>query len=441
MTSYQTTPAQSLRGEIKPAPDKSISHRALIFSALATGTSRLRNLLLGEDVLSTLEILKSLGVKITPADRAPGPGETVEVTGVGIKGFKTPAGRLDCGNSGTTMRLMLGLCAGANIAAAFTGDDSLSRRPMERVIKPLTAMGARFATDFENGRRIIRTLPHAGLKGMRYDSPVASAQVKTALLLAGLSATGETVVIEPSRSRDHTEIMLSAMGADLTLTETAVTLRPGRDLQPLDRVIPGDISSAAFFIVAGLIVKSADILIRAVNVNPTRTGLLEVLKAMGGNIVLANERREGGEAVADIRVKSSRLKNIGVGGALIPRLIDEIPVLALAAANAEGVMTVTSAGELRVKESDRIKSVCAELKRLGVDIRERDDGFIVTGGAQIVPRDPLCHSYGDHRMAMTLAIAGLIAKQPFTIDDVNCVATSFPGFFSLLASLGAGRQP
>lgn len=432
---YRTSYAPLLKGEVAISPDKSISHRALIFSAIAEGKSRVRNLLTGEDVLRTLAILNQLGVKTSRSAQTLRANDEVEIEGVGLKGLKPSRDVLYCGNSGTAMRLLLGLAAGTGIPAKFTGDESLNRRPMGRVTEPLVKMGAKFETAEENGRRVIKALPHAGLDGMDFDLPVASAQLKTAILIAGLSARGPTSVTEPILSRNHTEIMLKAMGADVSAQGRAVRLNPGPALKPLRLTVPGDISSAAFFIVGALIVPGSDVLIRKVNLNETRTGILEALSDMGADISILNRGEEGGEPVGDLHVRHSRLKNVRVGGAIIPRLIDEIPVLALAAAFAEGDMVLSDAGELRVKETDRIKAVCRELGALGARMIEKSDGFTVSGGSRLKPREATLRSYGDHRIAMTLVMAGLTCGESFAIDDVSCINTSFPEFFGLLEDL------
>lgn len=432
---YKTSPAKSLRGEITISPDKSISHRSLIFAALADGISEIKNLLLGEDVLCTLECLNRLGVKTSHSKTTLKKGDTLIVEGVGLKGLKTPTDVLYCGNSGTAMRLLLGLVCGAGLEASFTGDASLNKRPMERVTGPLAKMGGQFSTEFRDGNRFIKTHAHGGLTGIHYDSPVASAQVKTALVLAALNANGETIFTEPELSRNHTEIMLTALGANVAGEGTTLRIGSTTKLKSFKMTVPGDISSAAFFIVGALMTPGSDVLIRRVNLNPTRTGILDVLMAMGADIKILERSEEGGEAVGDLRVLTSKLKNIDVGGVIIPRLIDEIPVLALAASSASGTMILSDAKELRVKETDRIRAVCHELANLGTDIAERPDGFAVTGGKSLQPKTSAFSSYGDHRMAMTLIMAGLNLSEAITIDDVACINTSFPEFFELLESL------
>lgn len=432
---HQTRTARGLRGEIRVAPDKSISHRSLIFSALAEGESRIENLLLGEDVLRTLTIINELGVKTSRTATTLQHGDPLTVRGVGLHGFTRPEHILCCGNSGTTMRLMLGLLAAQGFCSTLTGDDSLNKRPMERVMGPLKKMGARFEVFEQDGQRMIAVGPQKNnahrLKGIQYHSPVASAQIKTALLLAGLYAAGKTTVSEPSLSRNHTEIMLQAMGAPVVIEGMSVTVSPPVSLRPIQMTIPGDVSSAAFFIVAALITNESDLVIRGVNLNPTRTGMIDVLLKMGAAISITHTGDAAGEPVGDLRVRSSRLRNISIGGALIPRLIDEIPILALAGAVAEGEMVIADARELRVKETDRIAAICSELKKLGVAVRDREDGLVINGGA-LSGKPRQLKSYGDHRMAMMETVAALLLKDPVEIEDVACVQTSFPGFFDLL---------
>lgn len=430
----KTRPVRGLSGEVRVGADKSISHRALIFAALASGTSRIRNLLTGEDVKSTLSILRGLGVE-TSHDAGSVNSETeLLVQGRGLMGLQAPTSILDCGNSGTSMRLMLGLLAAQKFSSQLTGDSSLNRRPMERVTQPLSLMGGRFAFSESAGRRIISVKPAASFQGINYNSPVASAQVKSCLLLAGLYAEGTTRITEPSQSRDHSELMLTAMGAAIQVEQLTVTISPGQ-LKPIDISIPGDISSAAFFMVAALITPDSDVMIRNIGLNPTRTGLLDVLIAMGGDITIESQYLSGGEVVGDVRFKSSKLRNLSVSGDIVPRLIDEIPILALAATQASGRMVLSEAGELRVKETDRIRALATELNRLGAMVTETTDGLIIEGGAKLVAPQSLMRSYGDHRMAMMEAIAGGILSDGAQIDDTACVNTSFPEFFSLLADL------
>lgn len=430
----------SLDGEIQVAPDKSISHRALMLTALAEGSSEINNLLVGEDVLCTLRVLQQLGVVTSAGPECLSPVGALRVRGVGLKGLKTPDQVLYCGNSGTTMRLMLGMLCGSNIAASLTGDDSLNRRPMERITKPLGEMGGQFEVMEEEGRRIVRVQRHDGLRAIHYHSPVASAQIKSSLLLAGLCAGQKVSITEPAVSRNHTELMLSAMGAPLEVSGTTVTLSPTQGLRAMDFVVPGDISSAAFFMVAGLICPDSEILIRSVNLNPTRTGLIDVLLQMGAALSIENRHTLCGESAGDIRVRTSRLVNVPVSGDMIPRLIDEVPILALAAACAEGEFVLSDARELRVKETDRIRAIATELGKLGVSVSEKTDGLVIRGGRALsVKTDKMC-SFGDHRMAMMLVIAQLFADKNFTIDDTSCIATSFPGFFDVVKRIQKSLQ-
>ena len=417
-----------LRGEITVAPDKSISHRAVIFSALAQGESIVRNFLLAEDTLSSCSCIRQLGIEIIKK------GSQLKVTGKGLHGLQEAASVLDCGNSGTTMRLFSGLLAGQPFYSVLSGDQSLNRRPMRRVIEPLSVMGAEIW-----GRKGDQNPPlsikGSSLKGMQYHLPIASAQVKSALLLAGLSAEGETVLTEPEKSRDHSENMLTAMGANLRVNGLEVTLRPGNELYPQEFLVPGDISSAAFFMVAALLVPGSQLLIRDIGVNHTRSGIIKILAEMGGKIQIENRRVIGGEDVADLIVSSSSLHGINLKGEVIPRLIDEIPVLAVAMALADGESVVEGAGELRVKETDRIAAVCSELTGLGFNIEEREDGFRIKGNPDRDgprPADICVNSHGDHRIAMSLAIAALCLSGETRIDGTEAVSISFPEFWSLL---------
>lgn len=440
MKPYKTQNKKNIKQTITVAPDKSISHRSLIFAALAKGESKIRNLLLGEDVLRTLTILNDLGIQTShSADDLKGLIVSPEITvyGKGLKGFQPTTKVLYCGNSGTTMRLMIGLLTGLGFAARLTGDASLNKRPMARITKPLESMGGKFSEEYDQedkNVRYIRIHASEGLKDFEYDSPVASAQVKTALLLAGL-VSGKTVrIYEPSVSRNHTELMLSSMGAKLKIEGFSVTIHNTKSLKPLDIDVPGDISSAAFFMVAGLIVPNSEITIQNVNLNPTRTGIFDALKNMNGDIRILNPREQGGEPCSDLVVTTSELKNIEVFGDVIPRLIDEIPILALAAARASGRFLLRDAKELRVKETDRIKAICDEFLKLGIRVEEEEDGFVIDGPQDVSPVQITgFQTYHDHRIAMTLSIAGLISDKSFEIDDVSCVETSFPSFYNILS--------
>ncbi|MDO4174499.1 MAG: 3-phosphoshikimate 1-carboxyvinyltransferase [Eubacteriales bacterium] len=422
--SHIVTPASSLRGAITVPGDKSISHRAVMFGAIAEGDTHITGFLMGEDCLSTISCFRKMGVDITVSD------QEVIVHGVGLHGLKAPAELLYTGNSGTTTRLLCGILAGQPFTSTLNGDASIQKRPMGRIIQPLRQMGA----DIEGreGNLCPLTIKPASLKGVRYEMPVASAQLKSSILLAGLFADGKTTVIEPAASRDHTERMLRGLGADIQSNGTEITLVPPLTLRAMDVIVPGDISSAAYFLVAGLILPDSDITIRNVGVNPTRTGILDALEAMGADIERLNERGDV-EPVCDLRVRSSRLHGTEIGGDLIPRLIDELPVLAVAAAVAEGTTTIRDAQELKVKESNRIAAMTAELSRTGADVQETDDGMVICGGKQLHGAD--FTSYADHRVAMSMAICALACEGNSSIDDPACVAISYPTFFETLDSL------
>ncbi|MBE9536220.1 MAG: 3-phosphoshikimate 1-carboxyvinyltransferase [Proteobacteria bacterium] len=426
MSKVSVNKSPSLRGETKVPGDKSISHRSLMFGAIANGETHIRGLLKGEDNMSTLKAFRAMGIEITEREG------TVLVKGKGLHGLSEPGDVLDAGNSGTTIRLMSGLLAGQSFYSVMTGDRYQRVRPMKRVIEPLTQMGARIYGR-DGGRFAPLSIVGTQLKGIAYDSPVASAQVKSSIILAGLYADGLTSVTEPTLSRDHTERMLGHFGVKLDRQGMTVSIKGGQELSAGEIIVPGDISSAAFLIVAALIVKGSELKIKDVGVNPTRTGIVDVLKAMGGDITLENERVFAGEPVADIVIRSSHLKGVEIGGDLIPRLIDEVPVLAVAAAMAEGKTKITGARELRVKESDRIKTVSAELSKFGTRIEELDDGMVIEGRESLSGCN--INSYGDHRIAMAMAVAGLIADGETVIDGSEAIDVSFPGFFEALKGL------
>ncbi len=402
--------------------DKSVSHRALIFSAIADNSVRISNFLRAEDCLSTLNCLKALGVEINLA-------EDVFVHGVGLRGLKKSAAPLNAGNSGTTLRLMSGLLAAQNFDSTFIGDASLSKRPMSRIILPLEKMGATFSAR-ENNFLPIKIFG-ANLRGINYEMPVASAQVKSAILLAGLYAENPTTVIEPAPSRDHTEKMLAAMGARIEKIGNAITIFPAEKLFAPEKIsVAGDISSAAFWIVLATILDGSEITIKNVGVNRTRTGILDVLLKMGAKIFLENERLECGEPVADIKIFSAKLRGIETGGEIIPRMIDEIPILAVAAGFAEGTTIIRDVGELRVKESDRLKAIVEEFNKLSpATFEAQDDILIIHGGG--VKKFASCKTYGDHRIAMSLSIMGM-ATEGVDLDDGACVKISYPNFFDML---------
>lgn len=418
------TPVTGLNGAITVPGDKSISHRSIMLAALAHGTTRIENFLRGEDNFSTMRAFQAMGVTIEDD------GSVVTVHGVGLHGLTEPGDVLDCGNSGTTIRLMTGLLAGQSFFTVLSGDQYLRKRPMKRVLGPLSLMGAQIAGR-GNGTLAPLAITGSTLRGITYQSPIASAQVKSALMLAALYADGVTSVTEPTVSRDHSERMFRYFGADVQVSGTTVSVRGGQELVAKDITVPGDISSAAFFMVAGLIVPGSEILIKQVGVNPTRTGILDILLAMGGNIFLENQRECSGEPVADIRVRSSRLHGTVIEGDVVPRAIDEFPVICIAAACADGETVLKDAHELRVKETDRIAAMATNLRAFGVAaVEETEDGMRITGGNRL--RGGTVSSFGDHRIAMSAAVAALSAEGAITVDDVRCVATSFPNFFELL---------
>jgi 3-phosphoshikimate 1-carboxyvinyltransferase len=422
-------PSKALRGEITIPGDKSISHRSIMLGSLALGTTRISNFLRGEDNFSTMQAFRAMGVPIEDD------GRVVTVHGVGLRGLKEPEDVLDCGNSGTTIRLMTGLLSGQRFFSVLTGDQYLRKRPMKRVVEPLARMGAKIAGR-DDGTRAPLAITGGSLSGIDYRSPIASAQVKSALMLAGLYATGETRVTEPTRSRDHSERMFGFFGADLDILSNGVAVRGGRELRGQEIAVPGDISSAAFFLVAALVVPGSELLIRTVGVNPTRTGVIDILQAMGGDIVLLNQREVSGEPVADLLVRSSRLKGIEIGGDVVPRAIDEFPAISVAAAVAEGLTVIRDAKELRVKETDRIAAMAVNLRGIGSGpIEETDDGMVIQGTPQLTGGKVT--SFGDHRIAMSLSIAALACHDAVQIDDVSSVATSFPGFFEILSQVTA----
>jgi 3-phosphoshikimate 1-carboxyvinyltransferase len=423
-----------LEGECRVPGDKSISHRAALLGAIAEGTTEIENFLDGADCLSTLRCLQALGVGVERD------GVRVRIGGKGRAGLEEPADVLDAGNSGTTIRLLLGILAGQEFMTVITGDDSLKKRPMGRVIKPLLQMGARIWGRESGLKAPLAVLGRAQLEPLVYRLPVPSAQVKSALLLAGLYSRGETVVQQPVLCRDHTERMMTAFGADLRVDpDWTVHVSGDRPLRGQRVDVPGDISGAAFLLVAATLLPGSDILIRGVGINPTRTGVLEVLQRMGAEITLLNERCESGEPVADLRARSARLRGVEIGGSLIPQLIDEIPIIAVAAAAAEGETVITDAAELRVKETDRIEAVACELRKLGVDLDTRPDGLAIHGGRPL--KGAALDSWNDHRLAMSLTVAGLAsAAGETTVGSTGCIEVSFPGFAGLLTALGAHVQ-
>ena len=429
-------PAAVLRGSIRVPGDKSISHRSIMLGAIADGTTQIEGFLEGADAISTMNVFRALGVAID------GPFDgRVSVTGVGLHGLKQAASDLDCGNSGTSMRLLSGLLAGQAFDSCLVGDESLSRRPMKRVTDPLAAMGANIAS--QDGRPPLRiSAPGKSLKAIDYVMPIASAQVKSSLMLAGLYAEGTTRVTEPAPTRDHTERMLTAFGVTVEVNGPVISLQGGQRLTATQIDVPSDISSAAFFLVAGAIARDADLLIRHVGINPTRTGVIDILRLMGADLTLENSRIVGGEPVADLRIRSSELRGIDVPPELVPLAIDEFPVLFVAAACARGRTVVTGAEELRVKESDRIAVMAEGLARLGIGVTPTPDGIIIEGRGEqpAVFSGGEVDSHGDHRPAMAFAVASLRAAGPITIRDTVNVGTSFPNFVELATTVGIGLE-
>ena len=410
-------------GQIKVPGDKSISHRAVMLGSLANGVTEISGFLKGADCLSTIDCFRKMGIDIDIN------GENVTVHGNGLRGLKKPDEMLYTGNSGTTTRLLCGILAGQNFDTSITGDASIQKRPMGRVVQPLSMMGAKIENEY-----CPLYITGTKLHGIDYKMPVASAQVKTAIILAGLYADGETVIHEIEKSRDHTELMLSAMGADLTVDNLDITVKPTNDLTAVNVDVPGDISSAAFFLVLGAIMPNSQITVTNVGINPTRTGIIDVLKDMGANITLENVHTSAGETVADITVRSSSLKGTTVGGDIIPRLIDELPIIAVAAVFADGQTVIKDAQELKVKETNRIRAVVDEFNKCGIDITETDDGMIINGGKSIHGAD--FKTYGDHRMAMSLTVLAQLADGESTLDDSDCACVSYPTFFDDFYKLG-----
>ena len=410
-------------GQIKVPGDKSISHRAVMLGSLANGVTEISGFLKGADCLSTIDCFRKMGIDIHIN------GENVTVHGNGLRGLKKPDEMLYTGNSGTTTRLLCGILAGQNFDTSITGDASIQKRPMGRVVQPLSMMGAKIENEY-----CPLYITGTKLHGINYKMPVASAQVKTAIILAGLYADGETVIHEIEKSRDHTELMLSAMGADLTVDNLDITVKPTNDLTAVNVDVPGDISSAAFFLVLGAIMPNSQITVTNVGINPTRTGIIDVLKDMGADITLENVHTSAGETVADITVRSSSLKGTTVGGDIIPRLIDELPIIAVAAVFADGQTVIKDAQELKVKETNRIRAVVDEFNKCGIDITETDDGMIINGGKSIHGAD--FKTYGDHRMAMSLTVLAQLANGESTLDDSDCACVSYPTFFDDFYKLG-----
>lgn len=414
-----------IRGEVNIPGDKSISHRAVMFGALSEGTTEVTNFLQGADCLSTIDCFRRMGIDI---ENTP---EKILVHGKGLHGLTAPAAILDAGNSGTTTRLISGILSAQPFQTVLTGDASIQKRPMKRIITPLSMMGADIKSEKGNDCAPL-IINGTKLHGIHYDSPVASAQVKSSILLAGLYADGETSVTEPALSRNHSEIMLSYFGADVTSIGNTATIKPEPKLIGQKINVPGDISSAAYFIAAALLVPDAELLIKNVGINPTRDGILRVALEMGADITLLNENNDG-EPTADLLVKTSSLHGITVGGSIIPTLIDEIPIICVMAAAAKGTTIIKDAAELKVKESDRIKVMVDQLSAMGVDIVGTDDGMIINGGAPLHGAE--INTFMDHRIAMSFAIASLIAEGTTTINDSDVVNISYPTFYADLASI------
>ncbi|MFV8828360.1 3-phosphoshikimate 1-carboxyvinyltransferase [Alkalihalobacterium sp. APHAB7] len=415
-----------LNGTIKVPGDKSISHRAVMFGAIAEGTTTIEGFLPGEDCLSTIDCFRKLGIYIEAQ------GDKVKVEGKGWEGLTEPSEILDVGNSGTTTRLMLGILSTRPFHSVVIGDASIAKRPMSRVTEPLRQMGA-VIDGRNNGNLTPLSIRGGQTKGINFTSKVASAQVKSSLLLAGLQSEGVTTVTEPHLSRDHTERMLRAFGVDVEIDGLTVSVKGGQDLKAQHVVVPGDVSSAAFFLVAGAIVPNSRIVLENVGVNPSRTGIIDVLQQMGAKLELINERESNGEPVADIIISTSDLKGAEIGGDIIPRLIDEIPVIAVLASQAQGKTVIRDAEELKVKETNRIDTVVSELRKLGAEIEATDDGMVINGPVQL--RGNTVDSHGDHRIGMAMAIAGCVANGSVTVENSEAIAVSYPNFFDHIKKL------
>ena len=416
-----------LTGNIFVPGDKSISHRSLILGSISQGETRVYNLLNSLDCLRTLECMQSLGVKIELEE-----DNSVNIKGKGLYGLQESKVILDVGNSGTTIRLLTGLLSGQNFYSVLNGDNSIRKRPMKRVVQPLRLMGADI-WGREDGHFAPLSIKGRKLNFLQYTLPVASAQVKSALLLAGLYTTGETVISEPLPTRDHTERMLEIMQGDIKISPPEIKIKGGTELRSTDIFIPGDISSAAYFIAAASILRDSQIIVKQVGVNPTRTGVIEILKKMGTKIDILNYQMKSNEPRADLKLEYSELKGIEIKEKMVPFLIDELPLIAVVATQAQGKTLVSGARELRVKESDRIKAIVSELKKMGADIEEEKDGFTVNGPTRL--HGAVCESYNDHRIAMSLAVAALLAEGKTVIRNSECIDISFPGFEMTLENL------
>ena len=415
----------SLQGAITLPGDKSISHRAIILSSISEGSSRIQGFLKGEDCIRTIDCFQKLGIDIEDD------GREIIVHGKGLKGLKESKNILDVGNSGTTIRLISGILGGQDFSTIITGDESIRNRPMDRIIYPLTLMGGDIKGRDENNLAPL-IIKGKSLKAIDYSLPIPSAQVKSAILLAGLYAEGKTIVREKVKSRDHTERMLKALGANIQTKGKIITIEKS-DLYAQDIKVPGDISSAGFLIAGAAAFPGSKLVLKDIGLNPTRTGIIDVLLEMGANIEIENISTSGGEKMGDILVEGSQLKGINIGGEIIPRLIDEIPVIAMVGAISQGKTIITGAGELKVKETDRIAAMVSEMKKLGVKVKELPDGMEIQGNNKI--NGGIVESYGDHRIAMALAIGGLFANSPVEIKNSKCVDVSFPGFGKILKSI------
>ena len=408
-----------IKGRLRVPGDKSISHRAVMFGSIAKGTTNIKGFLTGADCISTISIFKKMGIDIELDNTS------VKVHGNGLYGLNCPHEILDCGNSGTTTRLVSGILSAQNFTSVLTGDKSIQKRPMNRIITPLSLMGA--DTKSNDGFAPL-TITGSSLHGIRYNSPVASAQVKSAILLAGLYASSPTCVVEPAKSRDHTELMLKKFGADLISTKTSVTINPCSELFANDIDVPSDISSAAFFMAAAILVPNSELILENVGINPTRNGIIKVLKDMGANIEIINQT-DSFEPVADIKVAYSKLHATCIGGDIIPTLIDELPLLAALASLADGTTVIKDALELKVKESNRIRVMCEELSKLGVDVIETKDGMEIKGTDKLKGNVTIA-THDDHRIAMTFAVLNLVSDGEIRLDNKNCVDISYPEFFN-----------
>ena len=420
------TKVNSLKGEVAIPGDKSISHRAVMFGSLAEGTTEVTNFLQGADCLSTISCFRKLGIEIENTS------QRILIHGKGLHGLTEPSDTLDTGNSGTTTRLISGILAGQRFTTVLNGDASIQTRPMKRIMTPLSMMGADITSLKGNDCAPLR-ICGGQLHGIAYTSPVASAQVKSCILLAGLYADAPTSVTEPVLSRNHTELMLAGFGAHITSSGTTATIEPEPDLNGMKIEVPGDISSAAYFLAAGLVIPNSEIMIKNVGINPTRDGILRVAKEMGGDITILNEKTSGGEPTCDLLVRSSSLKGVTIGGEIIPTLIDEIPMIAVMACFAEGTTTIKDAQELKVKESNRIDTVVTNLKAMGAHIEATDDGMIIEGGYPL--HGAVIDSHLDHRIAMSFAVGALGADGETTIEGADCVKISYPEFYQTLEKL------